>query len=149
LVENRKGGADEGVKSLIAFLGLLPRAICSSHGLSPYANTAGLSIREQMAKSAQSFARTEKAIEEARKLFVGQTWEQNLDFINAWKAAIRRRRMPEPLAAAPVSLLAESDTFHQHTEKATHAKPARTPAPRRPPSIDLGAHILLNSNRSK
>ena len=64
------------------------------YALSPDANTAGLSLREHAAQSAQSFARAEKALEEARKMFSTRTWDENLDFINKVETGD-----PQPTAA--------------------------------------------------
>ena len=58
------------------------RKTFNPYALSPDASTAGLSLREHAAKAAQEFARAEKALESARKLFSTRSWDENLNFIN-------------------------------------------------------------------
>jgi hypothetical protein len=67
------------------------RKTFNPRGLSDDAETAGLSLREHAASAAQEFAREEKALEEARKLFSIRTWAENLDFINRVEDGSARR----------------------------------------------------------
>jgi N12 class adenine-specific DNA methylase len=71
------------------------------YALGPQANTAGISLREHAAESARSFAKAEKALEEARKLFATQTWDENLDFINRMEDG-SRQSTPELQAIADI-----------------------------------------------
>ena len=81
------------------------------YALSSDGNTAGLSLREHAARSAQSFARAEKAMEEARKLFSTQSWEHNLDFIN-------RVEVGDPQPNAGLQAIADTmrDLLDSHRE---------------------------------
>jgi hypothetical protein len=76
----------------------------NAYALAPDANTAGLSLREHAARSAQSFARAEKALDAARKLFATRTWDENLNFINRMEVGD-----PQP----DLALQAIADTMRQ------------------------------------